>query len=163
MAQRRLLRQKGFRKRRVHNLEQAPDAECFRKLGDLKLLGIPKPVEHSGIGLAYRHPVAFTEDPGRVGSATFACQRRAGGHGQTGLGTILNQRTSSGIPHANDRGRARLLDLRLGASSRLRRSPNQKTITRKDGGDHATAGSTMWITHGRQPDRSCLPADFLAV
>ncbi|MBC7171567.1 MAG: acyl-CoA dehydrogenase family protein, partial [Polyangiaceae bacterium] len=43
-----------------------PAHEVFKKLGDLGLLGITKPVEYGGMGLDYSYAVAFAEELGRT-------------------------------------------------------------------------------------------------
>ena len=42
-----------------------PAHEVFKKMGDLGLLGITKPVEFGGLGLDFSYAVAFAEELGR--------------------------------------------------------------------------------------------------
>jgi len=49
-----------------------PAHELFRKMGDLGLLGIAKPVEYGGLGLDYSYQIAFTEELGRIGCGGVA-------------------------------------------------------------------------------------------
>ena len=43
-----------------------PAREVFKKMGDLGLLGIAKPVEYGGMGLDYSYQMAFVEELGTV-------------------------------------------------------------------------------------------------
>ena len=45
-----------------------PAHEVFRKMGDLGLLGITKPVEYGGLGLDYSYQVVLSEEVGRIRS-----------------------------------------------------------------------------------------------
>ena len=43
-----------------------PAHEVFRKMGELGLLGITKPVEYGGLGLDYSYQLVFSEELGRI-------------------------------------------------------------------------------------------------
>ena len=45
-----------------------PAHDLFKKMGDLGLLGINKPVEFGGLGLDYSYQIVFTEELGRIRS-----------------------------------------------------------------------------------------------
>ena len=45
-----------------------PAHELFKKMGNLGLLGIAKPVEYGGMGLDYSYQIVFSEELGRIAS-----------------------------------------------------------------------------------------------
>ena len=43
-----------------------PAKEVFKKLGDLGMLGITKPIQYGGLGLDYSYGIVFAEEMGRI-------------------------------------------------------------------------------------------------
>ncbi len=135
-----------------------PAHDVFRKLGELGLLGINKPVEYGGMGLDYSYSVAFAEELGRcncggvpmaIGVQTDMATPALARYGSDALRreflvpTIAGELVSSiGVSEP-------------GAGSDV---AGIKTTARKDGDDYVINGSKMWITSGMQSDWICLLA-----
>ncbi len=136
-----------------------PAHELFKKLGNLGLLGISKPVEYGGMGLSYSYAIAFAEELGRI---------QCGGVPMA-IGVQTDMATPALARFGSDELRREFLapsiagDLvasigvsEVGAGSDV---AGLKTSARKDGGDYIINGSKMWITNGMQSDWICLLAN----
>ncbi len=133
-----------------------PAQEVFKKLGDLGLLGICKPVEYGGSGLDYSYAIAFAEELGRI---------HCGGIPMA-IGVQTDMATPALARFGSDQLRREFLapsiagDLvaSIGVSEPGAGSDvaGVKTTARKDGGDYIINGTKMWITNGMQSDWICL-------
>ena len=135
-----------------------PAHAVFKKLGELGLLGINKPVEYGGMGLDYSYSVAFAEELGRCncGGVPMA------------IGVQTDMATPALARYGSDELRKEFLaptvagDLvsSIGVSEPGAGSDvaGIKTTARKDGDDYLINGSKMWITSGMQSDWICLLA-----
>jgi len=133
-----------------------PAHEVFKKLGNLGLLGISKPVEFGGMGLSYSYAIAFAEELGRI---------HCGGIPMA-IGVQTDMATPALARFGSDELRREFLapsiagDLvaSIGVSEPGAGSDvaGLKTTARKDGDDYIINGSKMWITNGMQSDWICL-------
>ncbi len=135
-----------------------PAHTVFKKMGELGLLGINKPVEYGGMGLDYSYSVAFAEELGRCncGGVPMA------------IGVQTDMATPALARYGSDELRKEFLSPTVagdlvcsigvsepGAGSDV---AGIKTTARKDGDDYVINGSKMWITSGMQSDWICLLA-----
>jgi citronellyl-CoA dehydrogenase len=138
------------------NAESYPIHQIVKKLGDLGLLGINKPVEYGGLGLDYSYNVVWAESLGHI---------TAGGIGSS-LGVQTDMCTPALARHGSDELRREFLapaiagDLvgsigvsEAGAGSD---SASIKTSARSDGDDYIINGGKMWISNGIKADFVCL-------
>ncbi|GAB7547837.1 acyl-CoA dehydrogenase family protein [Cupriavidus sp. 8B] len=133
-----------------------PAHALFKKMGELGLLGITKPVEYGGLGLDFSYAVAAAEALGYV-------------HAQ-GIGMAVGVQTDMATPALTAFGSDALKREFLapaitgeavaaigvseaGAGSDV---ASLKTRARRDGDDYVISGSKMWITNGTQADWICL-------
>ena len=136
-----------------------PAHELFRKMGDLGLLGIAKPVEYGGLGLDYSYQIAFTEELGRIGCGGVAMA----------IGVQTDMATPALAVHGSDALREKYLSRAIsgewvssiavsepGAGSDV---ASLKTTAIRDGDDYLISGSKMWITNATQADFLCLLAN----
>jgi citronellyl-CoA dehydrogenase len=136
-----------------------PAHELFRKMGDLGLLGIAKPVEYGGLGLDYSYQIAFTEELGRIGCGGVAMA----------IGVQTDMATPALAVHGSDALREKYLARAIsgewvssiavsepGAGSDV---ASLKTTATRDGDDYLINGSKMWITNATQADFLCLLAN----
>ena len=136
-----------------------PAHELFRKMGDLGLLGIAKPVEYGGLGLDYSYQIAFTEELGRIGCGGVAMA----------IGVQTDMATPALAVHGSDALREKYLSRAIsgewvssiavsepGAGSDV---ASLKTTATRDGDDYLISGSKMWITNATQADFLCLLAN----
>jgi citronellyl-CoA dehydrogenase len=136
-----------------------PAHELFRKLGDLGLLGIAKPVEFGGLGLDYSYQIVFSEELGRI---------QCGGVGMA-IGVQTDMATPALAKFGSDELRREFLAPAVtgeyvasiavsepGAGSDVAAI---KTRAVKDGDDYVISGSKMWITSSTQADFLCLLAN----
>ena len=133
-----------------------PAHQVFKKLGNLGLLGISKPVEFGGMGLPYSYAIAFAEELGRI---------HCGGIPMA-IGVQTDMATPALARYGSDQLRREFLapsiagDLvaSIGVSEPGAGSDvaGLKTSARKDGDDYIINGSKMWITNGMQSDWICL-------
>jgi citronellyl-CoA dehydrogenase len=136
-----------------------PAHEVFRKMGELGLLGITKPVEYGGMGLDYSYSVAFAEELGRT---------RCGGV-IMGIGVQTDMCTPALARYGSDALRREFLApsiagaavgclgvSEVGAGSDV---ASIATSARKDGADYVINGGKMWTTNGTQADWMCLLAN----
>lgn len=136
-----------------------PAHALFKKLGDLGLLGISKPVEFGGMGLDYSFSAAFTEELGRIRCGAIPMA----------IGVQTDMATPALARFGSDELRREFLaptiagDLvcSIGVSEPGAGSDvaSIRTTARKDGDDYLISGSKMWITNGMQSDWICLLAN----
>ena len=136
-----------------------PAHAVFKKMGDLGLLGLTKPVEFGGQGLDYSYAMVMAEELGGIacGSVPMAIGV------QTDMATPALARFGSDAvkreflsPSISGDYVACLGVSEVGAGSDV---ASIKTNARKDGGDYVIAGGKMWTTNGAQADWMCLLAN----
>lgn len=136
-----------------------PAHELFKKMGELGLLGITKPVEYGGLGLDYSFSVAFAEELGRahasgvttaIGVQTDMCTPALARFGSDELCREFLAPSISG-DFVGCLGVSE-----VGAGSDV---ASVATTARKDGGDYIIDGGKMWTTNGTQADWMCLLAN----
>ena len=138
---------------------QAPLHEIFKKMGDLGLLGISKPVEFGGMGLDYSYQLAFAEEIGRA----------FGGSVPMAIGVQTDMCTPAMARFGSDYLKTEFLAPSIagefvgcigvsepGAGSDV---AGLKTTAKSDGDDYIINGSKMWITNSLQADWVCLLAN----
>jgi len=136
-----------------------PAHELFRKMGQLGLLGINKPVEYGGMGLDYSYQIVFSEELGRISS---------GGVGM-GIGVQTDMATPALANFGSDELRREFLAPAIsgdyvasiavsepGAGSDVAAI---STRAGKHGDDYLINGTKMWITNSTQADFLCLLAN----
>ncbi len=136
-----------------------PAHEVFKKLGDLGLLGLCKPVEYGGAGLDYSYGMVMAEELGAI---------EAGGVGMS-IGVQTDMATPALARFGSDEVRREFLAPAIagdyvacigvsepGAGSDV---ASVRTTARSDGDDYVINGSKMWITNGTQADWMCLLAN----
>ena len=136
-----------------------PAHELFRKMGDLGLLGISKPVEYGGLGLDYSYQIVFTEELGRIACGGVAMA----------IGVQSDMATPALAVHGSDALREKYLTRTIsgewvcsiavsepGAGSDV---ASIKTTATRDGDDYLISGTKMWITNATQADFLCLLAN----
>ena len=136
-----------------------PAREVFKKLGDLGLLGINKPVEFGGMGLDYSYQMAFTEQLGLIESAGVSM----------GIGVQTDMATPALAKHGSDELREQFLRPALTGDSVMSIAVSEphagsdvasiKTTAVKEGDDYIINGTKMWITNSTQADVLCLLAN----
>jgi len=138
---------------------RAPLHEIFKKMGDLGLLGISKPVEFGGMGLDYSYQLAFAEEIGRA----------YGGSVPMAIGVQTDMCTPALARFGSDDLKREFLEPAIagdvvgcigvsepGAGSDV---AGLKTTAKSDGDDYIINGSKMWITNALQADWVCLLAN----
>ena len=133
-----------------------PARELFRKMGKLGFLGVNKPTQYGGLGLAYSYQIAFCEALGHI---------RPHGVG-TGITVQSDMATPALTRFGSDALKREFLAPSIagevvgcigvseaGAGSDV---ASVKTRARKEGTDYVIDGSKMWITNGTQADWACL-------
>ena len=136
-----------------------PAHEVFKKLGNLGLLGINKPVENGGMGLDYSYAAVFNEATGHIdcGGVPMAIGV------QTDMATPALARFGSPELRAEYLAPAIAGDMVtcIGVSEPGAGSDVAAIKTRavRDGGDYVINGSKMWITSGTQADWMCMLAN----
>ncbi|MEH6569372.1 MAG: acyl-CoA dehydrogenase family protein [Halioglobus sp.] len=136
-----------------------PAHEVFKKMGDLGLLGIHKPLAYGGMGLDYSYEVLFSEELGRCRSGGVAMAIGV----QTDMATPALARFGSEelcneylVPAiAGDA----VFSIAVSESHAGSDVAAIKTNARKDGDDYVINGSKMWITNSTQADYLCLLAN----
>ena len=136
-----------------------PAHTLFRRLGELGLLGITKPVEYGGLGLDHSYALVFAEELGRI---------RCGGVPMA-IGVQTDMCTPALARHGTDALRAEFLAPAIagervgcigvsepGAGSDV---ASLRTAARRDGDDYIIDGCKLWITNGTQADWICLLAN----
>lgn len=136
-----------------------PAHQVFKKMGDLGLLGLCKPVEYGGAGLDYSYGMAMAEELGAI---------NAGGVGMS-IGVQTDMATPALARFGSDEMKREFLAPSIagdfvacigvsepGAGSDV---ASIKTTARSDGDDYVINGGKMWITNGTQADWMCLLAN----
>lgn len=133
-----------------------PAHELFKKMGDIGLLGICKPVENGGMGLDYSYNIVVVEELGRI-----TCG---------GVPMAIGVQTDMATPALARFGSAELREKFLApaiagdmVASIAVSEPHAgsdvaaiKTTAKKDGTDYVINGTKMWITNSTQADFLCL-------
>lgn len=136
-----------------------PAHELFKKMGDLGLLGLNKPVEYGGMGLDYSYAIVMAEELGGI-----TC-----GGVPMGIGVQTDMATPALARFGSDELKREFLAPSIagdyvacigvsepGAGSDV---ASVKTTARSDGDDYVITGGKMWITNGAQADWICLLAN----
>jgi citronellyl-CoA dehydrogenase len=136
-----------------------PAHELFKKMGELGLLGIARPVEFGGMGLDYSYEVVFSEELGRI---------RAAGVGMA-IGVQTDMATPALANHGSDELRQEFLVPAIAGDMVCSIAVSEphagsdvsaiKTTAVKDGDDYIINGTKMWITNSTQADFICLLAN----
>jgi citronellyl-CoA dehydrogenase len=133
-----------------------PAHEVMKRMGELGLLGITKPVEFGGLGLDWSYELMFAQALGNChcGSVPMAIGV------QTDMATPALARFGSPAlkkeylePAIKGDMVVSIAVSEAGAGSDV---AGIKTTARKDGGDYVINGSKMWITNGTQSDWACM-------
>jgi citronellyl-CoA dehydrogenase len=146
----------------VNEWEEAgafPIRELFKKMGDLGLLGISKPVEYGGMGLDYSYSIVAAEEFGlsKCGGVPLA------------MGVQTDMCTPALARFGSDELKEKFLRPSIsgdmigcigvsepGAGSDV---AGLKTTAKKDGDDYIINGTKMWITNSPSADYICLLAN----
>jgi len=136
-----------------------PAHELFKKMGDLGLLGISKPVEYGGLGLDYSYQTVFSEELGRITTGGVSM----------GIGVQTDMATPALAKFGSDELRREFLTPAITGDAVFSIAVSEphagsdvaaiKTTARKDGDDYIINGSKMWITNSTQADYLCLLAN----
>ncbi|MFZ5756251.1 MAG: acyl-CoA dehydrogenase family protein [Pseudomonadota bacterium] len=136
-----------------------PIHEVFRKMGDLGLLGITKPVEHGGLGLDYTYGMYAAEQLGLCHCGGVPLSIGV----QTDMATPAIARFGSEelkkeflAPAIRGEYVASIAVSEPHAGSDVAAI---KTTAKKDGGDYVINGTKMWITNSPSADFFCLLAN----
>lgn len=133
-----------------------PAHQVFKKMGELGLLGLCRPVEYGGLGLDYSFSMAMAETLGHIhcggipmaiGVQTDMCTPALARFGSDEL------KRSFLAPAIAGEMVGCIGVSEAGAGSDV---AGIKTSARKDGGDYIINGSKMWITNSLQADWMCL-------
>ncbi|WDE07536.1 acyl-CoA dehydrogenase family protein [Thalassomonas viridans] len=138
---------------------QFPTHKIFKKMGDLGLLGINKPVEYGGLGLDYSYAIILAEE---IGAAHCG-----------GVPLSITVQTDMATPALANFGSDELRREFLAPSisgdmvsciavSEPGAGSDVAAITttaKKDGDDYIINGAKMWITNATQADYFCLLAN----
>jgi len=133
-----------------------PAHALFRKMGELGLLGLTKPVEYGGLGLDYSYSMAMAETLGHVdccaipmaiGVQTDMCTPALARFGSDALRREFLAPAISGEMV----GCVGVSEAHAGSDVAAIR-----TSARKEGGDYIINGSKMWITNSLQADWMCV-------
>ncbi len=136
-----------------------PAHALFKKMGELGLLGLTKPVEYGGLGLDYSYSMAMAETLGHVdcgaipmaiGVQTDMCTPALARFGSDALCREFLAPAISGEMV----GCVGVSEAHAGSDVAA-----IKTHARKDGGDYIINGSKMWITNSLQADWMCVLAN----
>ena len=133
-----------------------PAREVLKKMGDLGLLGITKPVEYGGLGLDYSYEVVFAQALGNC-----ICGGVPMGIGvQTDMATPALARFGSAALKKEYLEPAikgdMVVSIAVSEASAGSDVAGLKTTAIKDGDDYVINGSKMWITNGTQSDWACM-------
>jgi len=136
-----------------------PAHEVFKKMGDLGLLGIDKPVEYGGLGLDYSYAAVFNQGLGHIacGGVPMAIgvqtQMATPALARFGSKYVCEEFLAPAI--AGDAVTA------IGVTEHSAGSDvaSIKTTAVKDGYDYIINGSKIFITNGAQADWICLLAN----
>ncbi|HSW11922.1 MAG TPA: acyl-CoA dehydrogenase family protein [Solimonas sp.] len=133
-----------------------PAHEVLKRMGDLGLLGINKPVENGGLGLDYSYQVMFAQALGNC-----LCGGVPMGIGvQTDMATPALARFGSPALRKEYLEPAikgeMVVSIAVSEASAGSDVASIKTTARRDGDDYVINGSKMWITNGTQADWACM-------
>ncbi|GAB2703224.1 acyl-CoA dehydrogenase family protein [Aliiglaciecola aliphaticivorans] len=133
-----------------------PAHDLFKKMGNLGLLGINKPIEFGGLDLDYSYQIVFTEELGRI---------RSGGVSMA-IGVQTDMATPALAKYGSDFLREKYLSKALSGDAVFSIAVSEphagsdvaaiKTKAVKDGDDYIINGSKMWITNSTQADYLCV-------
>ena len=136
-----------------------PAHELFKKMGDLGLLGIAKPVEYGGLGLDYSYQIVFSEEMG----ATLAGGVSMAIGVQTDMATPALAKVGSDELKRNFLAPAiagdMVCSIAVSEASAGSDVAAIRTTAKTDGDDYVINGSKMWITNSTQADFLCLLAN----
>jgi citronellyl-CoA dehydrogenase len=139
--------------------ELFPAHVVFKKLGDLGLLGLTKPVEYGGMALDYSYSVVMAEALGDIDCGALPMAIGV----QTDMATPALARFGSDALRREYLAPALAGDMvacvgvsEPGAGSDV---ASIKTSAKKDGTDYVIDGAKMWITNSLQADWMCLLAN----
>ncbi|MFQ3200938.1 MAG: citronellyl-CoA dehydrogenase [Zhongshania sp.] len=136
-----------------------PAHKLFKKMGDLGLLGICKPIEHGGMGLDYSYQIVFSEELGRIATGGVAMAIGV----QTDMATPALARFGSDALCKEFLAPAIAGDAVFSIAVSEPHAGSDvsaiKTTAKKDGDDYVINGSKMWITNSTQADYLCLLAN----
>jgi len=136
-----------------------PMKKVFKRLGDLGLLGISKPVEFGGMGLDYSYSIVAAEEfglakcggvPLAIGVQTDMCTPALARFGSDEL------RNEFLVPAIAGDMIGCIGVSEPGAGSDV---AGLKTTAKKDGDDYIINGTKMWITNAPSADFICLLAN----
>ena len=132
--------------------ELFPAHELFKKLGNLGMLGLTKPVEYGGAGLDYSYSVIMAQTMGKIHCGAIPMA----------IGVQTDMATPALARFGSDSLREEFLRPAIagdyvacigvsepGAGSDV---ASIKSHARKDGDDYVINGSKMWITNSLQAD-----------
>jgi len=133
-----------------------PAQKVFKKLGDIGMLGITKPVEYGGMGLDYSYQAVMNEAlgwcncggvPMAIGVQTDMCTPALGRFGSEYVKEEFLRPSITGDKVGC-----------IGVSEVGAGSDVANIVTRavEDGDDYVINGGKMWITNGTQGDWICL-------
>ncbi|QHS10494.1 acyl-CoA dehydrogenase family protein [Sinimarinibacterium sp. NLF-5-8] len=136
-----------------------PAREVLKKMGDLGLLGVSKPVAYGGLGLDYSYEVMFAQALGNIQCGGIPMAIGV----QTDMATPALARFGSDelrkqylVPAISGDMCVSIAVSEAGAGSDV---AGIKTTAVKDGDDYVINGSKMWITNGTQSDWACVLAN----
>ncbi|MBH1971479.1 acyl-CoA dehydrogenase [Moraxellaceae bacterium AER2_44_116] len=136
-----------------------PAHELFRKMGELGLLGICKPVENGGMGLDYSYNMVVVEELGRISCGGVPMAIGV----QTDMATPALARFGSAELRAKYLTPAIAGDMVASIAVSEPHAGSDvaaiKTTAVKDGDDYIINGTKMWITNSTQADFFCLLAN----
>ena len=136
-----------------------PAHELFKKMGELGLLGICKPVENGGMGLDYSYNMVVVEELGRISCGGVPMAIGV----QTDMATPALARFGSAELRAKYLTPAIAGDMVASIAVSEPHAGSDvaaiKTTAVKDGDDYIINGTKMWITNSTQADFFCLLAN----
>ncbi len=136
-----------------------PAHELFKKMGNLGLLGICKPVEYGGMGLDYSYNLVVSDEIGRAGC----------GGVPLAIGVQTDMATPAIARFGSDEIKREFLAPAIAGDYVAAIAVSEphagsdvaaiKTTAKKDGDDYIISGTKMWITNSTQADFFCLLAN----
>jgi len=136
-----------------------PAHELFKKMGNLGLLGICKPVEYGGMGLDYSYNLVVSDEIGRAGC----------GGVPLAIGVQTDMATPAIARFGSDEIKREFLAPAIAGDYVAAIAVSEphagsdvaaiKTNAKKDGDDYIINGTKMWITNSTQADFFCLLAN----
>ena len=136
-----------------------PTHEIFKKMGDLGLLGVSKPVEYGGLGLDYSYNLAVAEELGLCDCGGVPLSIGV----QTDMATPALARFGSDALRKEYLAPAIAGDMVASIAVSEPHAGSDvaaiKTTAKKDGDDYVINGTKMWITNSPTADFFCLLAN----